>query len=251
MRAIIIEDEQFAAKRLVKLIKEIDAEIQIESILGSIEESIKWLSNNTCDLIFLDIQLSDGISFSIFEKISIKIPIIFTTAYDQYAIKAFELNSISYLLKPIRKEELQESLNKYKELKSAFAIDFENLLAGIQGKQNEYKKRFLIQVGDKLKKIEVSDIAYFYAFDKNVFIKTFQGKSIALEFTLDTLEKLLNPEDFFRINRKYIVNMESIAEMFAYSRGRVKLNLNPPADEELDAIVSIERSPKFKTWMNK
>lgn len=250
MRAIIIEDEKFAADRLEKMIQDVDPGIQIVSKLGSVQDSVKWLNSNTCDLIFLDIQLSDGLSFSIFDKLTIKTPIIFTTAYDQYAIKAFELNSVSYLLKPIRKNELQESLTKYNELKSAFSIDFENLLEGIQGKQNAYKKRFLIQVGEKLKKIETNDIAYFYALEKNVFIKTYQNKSIALDYTLDALEDILNHEQFFRINRKYIVNMEAISEMFAYSRGRVKLNLNPPVDDELDAIVSIERSPKFKSWIN-
>lgn len=251
MRAIIIEDEKFAADRLEKMIKDVDPGIQIIAKLGSVQDSVKWLNTNACDLIFLDIQLSDGLSFSIFEEIVIKTPIIFTTAYDQYAIKAFELNSISYLLKPIRKNELEESLNKYDNLKSAFSIDFESLLAGIQGKKPEYKKRFLIQVGDKLKKIETTDIAYFYAFDKNVFIKTFQNTSLDIDYTLDAIEELVNPEHFFRINRKYIVNMQAISEMIAYSRGRVKLNLKPPADDELDTIVSIDRSPKFKSWMNK
>lgn len=250
MKTIIIEDEKFAAERLEKMIHEVDPGIRIIAKLGSVQDAVSWLNSNTCDLIFLDIQLSDGLSFSIFDKISIKTPIIFTTAYDQYAIKAFELNSVSYLLKPIRKDELKEGLTKYKELKSAFSIDFENLLDGIQGKQNAYKKRFLIQVGEKLKKIETNDIAYFYALEKNVFIKTYQNKSIALDYTLDALEDILNPEQFFRTNRKYIVSMDAISEMIAYSRGRVKLNLNPPVEDELETIVSIERSPKFKKWMN-
>ena len=154
-------------------------------------------------------------------------------------------------MKPIRKNELEESLNKYENLKSAFSIDFENLLAGIQGNKPEYKKRFLIQVGDKLKKIETDDIAYFYAMDKNVYIKTFQGSSYDIDYTLDAIEEIVNQEQFFRINRKYIINMEAISEMFAYSRGRVKLNLKPPVDDELDTIVSIERAPGFKKWMNK
>ena len=251
MNAIIIEDEKFAADRLEKMIRDIRPEIQIVAKLVSIQESIDWLKKNTADLIFLDIQLSDGLSFSIFEEIITKTPIIFTTAYDQYAIKAFDLNSISYLLKPIRKNELMESLNKFESLKSAFSIDFENLLAGIQGKKQEYKKRFLIQIGDKLKKIETDDIAYFYALDKSVFIKTFQNTSCAIDYTLDALEEILDTEQFFRINRKYIVNMQAISEMIAYSRGRVKLNLKPPADDELDTIVSIERASNFKKWMNK
>lgn len=250
MKAIIIEDEKVAADRLEKMLKEVAPNINVIAKLGSIQDSVDWLKKNQSDIIFLDIQLSDGISFSIFEQVTVKTPIIFTTAYDQYAIKAFNLNSISYLLKPIRKNELEESLNKLENLKSAFSIDFESLLSGIQGKKPDCKKRFLIQVGDKLKKIESSDIAYVYALEKNVFIKTLQNTSCAVDYTLDTLETLLDPEQFFRINRKYIVNMQSISEMIAYSRGRVKLNLKPPADDELDTIVSIDRSTNFKKWMN-
>lgn len=250
MNAIIIEDEKFAAERLEKMIHEINPEMKILAKLVSIQDSIAWLKNNTTDLIFLDIQLSDGISFSIFEEVVIKTPIIFTTAFDQYAIKAFQLNSISYLLKPIRKEELTESLQKYESLKSAFSIDFESLLAGIQGKKPEFKKRFLIQIGDKLKKIETTDIAFFYAYDKSVYIKTFQNTSCAVDYTLDALENMLDENQFFRINRKYIVNMQAISEMIAYSRSRVKLNLKPAADDDLDTIVSIDRASNFKKWMN-
>lgn len=250
MKAIIIEDEKVAAERLEKMLKEVASDLNVIAKLVSIQDSVDWLKKNQCDIIFLDIQLSDGISFSIFEKVTVKTPIIFTTAYDQYAIKAFDLNSISYLLKPIRKKELEESLKKLENLKSAFSIDFESLLSGIQGKKPDYKKRFLIQVGDKLKKIESTDIAYFYALEKSVFIKTLQNTSCAVDYTLDALETLLDPGQFFRINRKYIVNIQSISEMIAYSRGRVKLNLKPPADDELDTIVSIDRSQKFKKWMN-
>ncbi|HAF30943.1 MAG TPA: DNA-binding response regulator [Bacteroidales bacterium] len=250
MKAIIIEDEKVAAERLEKMLKEVAPNLNVIAKLGSIQDSVDWLKKNQCDIIFLDIQLSDGISFSIFEQVTVKTPIIFTTAYDQYAIKAFNLNSISYLLKPIRKNELEESLNKLESLKSAFSIDFESLLSGIQGKKLEFKKRFLIQIGDKLKKIETTDIAYFYAFDKSVFIKTFQNTSCAVDYTLDALENILDPNQYFRINRKYIVNIGAISEMLAYSRSRVKLNLKPPADDELDTIVSIDRSSEFKKWMN-
>jgi len=250
MNAIIIEDEKVAAERLAKMLNEVAPEIRIIAKLVSVSDSVEWLKKNTADLIFLDIQLSDGLSFSIFEQVVVKTPIIFTTAYDQYAIKAFDVNSVSYLLKPIRKAELEESLKKYKELKAAFSIDFQALLDGIQGKKTEYKSRFLIQVGDKLKKIETNEIAYFYAFDKSVFLKTYQNTSYVIDYTLDTLESQLDSSLFFRINRKYIVHIQSIAEMIAYSRGRVKLNLKPPADNELDTIVSIERSQDFKKWMN-
>jgi len=250
MNVLIIEDESFAADKLERMLKEVDSSITILAKLGSIKESAKWLFNNTADLIFLDIQLSDGISFSIFEQVSINTPVIFTTAYDEYAIKAFQLNSISYLLKPIRKNDLAESLQKYRSLKSAFSIDFELLLANIQGKEPDYKKRFLIQIGDKIRKVEVSEIAYFYVLDKGVYLRTFQGNSYPVEYTLDKLETILNPQVSFRINRKYIVNMESIANMVAYSRSRVKLELKPKADDEDDTIVSIDRSADFKKWLN-
>jgi DNA-binding LytR/AlgR family response regulator len=218
--------------------------------LGSIKESTKWLFGNSADLIFLDIQLSDGISFSIFEQVSINTPVIFTTAYDEYAIKAFQLNSISYLLKPIRKNDLAESLQKYRSLKSALSIDFDLLLANIQGRDPDYKKRFLIQIGEKIRKIEVSEIAYFYVLDKGVYMRTFQGNSYSIEYTLDKLETILNPSSFFRINRKYLVNMDSITNMVAYSRGRVKLDLKPNVDDELETVVSIDRSTEFKKWLN-
>ncbi len=250
MKVLIIEDEIFAAEKLEQMLVEINPAITVIAKLGSINESVKWFMNYTCDLIFLDIQLSDGISFSIFEQVTINTPIIFTTAYDQYAIKAFQLNSISYLLKPIRKTDLEESLKKYQSLKSAFSIDFEMLLANIQGRNPEHKKRFLIQIGEKIRKVELSEIAYFFVLEKGVYLKTFQGNSYPVEYTLDKLESLISPEKFFRINRKYIVSIDSISNMVAYSRSRVKLELTPKADEEFDTIVSIDRSSDFKKWLN-
>jgi DNA-binding LytR/AlgR family response regulator len=250
MNVIIIEDEKFAAEKLEDMLHEIDPKIKVLAKLGSITESAKWLLQNTADLIFLDIQLSDGISFSIFEQVTVNTPVIFTTAYDQYAIKAFQLNSIAYLLKPIRTSDLAEALKKYDSLKSAFHIDFETLLANIQGKEPAYKKRFLIQIGEKIRKIEITETAYFYVLGKGVYLRTFEGKSYPVEFTLDKLESLLNPESFFRVNRKFLVNMESISKMVAYSRGRVKLELKPKLQDDFDTIVSIDRSSDFKKWLN-
>jgi two-component system, LytTR family, response regulator LytT len=250
MNVLIIEDEIFAAEKLDSMLHEIDPKIKVLAKLGSITESVKWFMQNSADLIFLDIQLSDGISFSIFEQVTVNTPVIFTTAYDQYAIKAFQLNSIAYLLKPIRTTELTEALKKYDSLKSAFHIDFETLLTNIQGKEPDYKKRFLIQIGEKICKVEIAETAYFYVLDKNVFLRTFEGKSYPVEYTLDKLESRVNPESFFRINRKFLVNMESISKMVAYSRGRVKLELKPKPEYEFDTIVSIERSSDFKRWLN-
>lgn len=260
MNVVIIEDESIAAERLEKLLKETAPDFNILAKLTSIKDSVKWLSRNTVDLIFLDIQLSDGLSFSIFDNISLNIPIIFTTAYDQYAIKAFKLNSISYLLKPVRKDDLSEAIEKFRTLSgkdtvgaqglpnSSQNIDFENLIAAISGK-SAFRKRFLIQVGDKFRKIETTDIAYFYACEKNVFLKTFEGSSCPCDYTLDTLEEMVDPSEFFRINRKYFISMKSIKSMVAWSRSRIKVIVTPPADE-METIVSIDRSNSFKKWMN-
>jgi len=251
MNVLIIEDEKVAADKLEHMLESIDPTIKVMAKLGSIKNSVKWLLHQTADLIFLDIQLSDGISFSIFEQVDVNTPIIFTTAYDQYAIRAFQINSIAYLLKPIRKSELGESLKKYKTLHSSSGIDFDALLAQLQASTKEYKKRFLIQIGSKIKKVEVSDVAYFFVQDKSVFLRTFQSKLFPLDSSLDQLELVLDPDTFFRINRKYIVNMHAISEMIAYSRGRVKLQLEPRADDQFDTIVSIERSADFKKWLNR
>ena len=250
MNILIVEDESVAADRLEALIHEIAPDFKVLAKIGSVKESVKWLMNNTADLIFLDIQLSDGSSFNIFDQVSVHTPVIFTTAYDQYAVKAFQLNSIAYLLKPIRKNELLESLQKYKTLKSAFSIDFESLLARLQGKKPEYKKRFLIQTGEKIRKVEITDIAWFYAQYKGVYIRTFQDQSFPAESSLDNLEQQIDPAQFFRINRKYIVNMDAIANMVAWSRGRIKLELNPKADDEFDSVVSIDRASDFRKWLN-
>jgi DNA-binding LytR/AlgR family response regulator len=250
MKVLIIEDESLAAEKLEHLLHEIDPGIQVLAKLGSIKESVQWLSRQSAELIFLDIQLSDGISFSIFDRVNVHTPVIFTTAFDHYAIKAFQLNSISYLLKPIRKSELIESLDKYKNLKTAFGIDFDSLLAQLQGQEPGFKKRFLIQIGEKIRKIEVAEIAYFYVLQKGVYTKTFQGKSYPIEYTLDKLETLVKPSVFFRINRKYLVNMDAISNMLAYSRGRVKLELRPAVEDPMDTIVSIDRSAEFKRWLN-
>lgn len=248
-QVVIIEDEALAAERLESLISEVDPEMKVVATLKSIKESVKWLVQNRADLIFLDIQLSDGLSFNIFEQVPVDTPVIFTTAYDQYAIKAFQLNSVSYLLKPIRKKELQESLKKYNSLKSAFSLDIESLVNTLEGKKPDYKKRFLIQFGERIKKVESSDIAYFYALEKNVFIHTFDNHSYPIDLSLDKLETVLDPEKFFRINRKFIINMDAISGMVAYSRGRIKLELKPAPDIEGPVVVSIERAGDFRGWL--
>jgi DNA-binding LytR/AlgR family response regulator len=250
MNVVIIEDEALAADRLEALLQETVPGVRVLARLASIKESVKWLMNHTADLIFLDIQLSDGLSFAIFDQVAVSTPIIFTTAYDQYAIRAFKLNSVDYLLKPIRQSDLQESINKYNSLKGAFSIDFEELVNTLQGRKPEYKKRFMIQYGEKIRKVEVAEIAYFYAMEKSVFLMTREGSSYPVDHTLDRLEEFLDPASFFRINRKYIVSIDAITKMTAWSRNRVKLELKPPADDNGDTIVSLDRAADFRKWLN-
>jgi DNA-binding LytR/AlgR family response regulator len=251
MNVVIIEDEKLAVEKLESMLLETDSRIRVIARLGSVKESVSWLMQHSADLIFLDIQLSDGISFSIFDQVAVTTPVIFTTAYDQYAIKAFQLNSISYLLKPIRKSELEESLRKLNSLKSAFTIDFDALLSQLKGEGTAaYKKRFLIQIGEKIKKIETAEVAYFYVMEKGTYLRTFTGNNLPLDTSLDKLELQLDPACFFRINRKYLVNMEAIVQMTAWSRSRIKLELKPPADHEFDSIVSVDRSAVFRNWLN-
>lgn len=250
MNVLIVEDESLAAEKLEHMLTAINPSIKVLAKTGSIKETAQWLMQHTPDLIFLDIQLSDGISFSIFDQIAVNTPVIFTTAYDQYAVKAFQLNSIAYLLKPIRQSDLADSLRKYHSLKSAFSIDFEGLLTSIQGKDQVFKKRFLIQIGDKIKKVDITEVAYFFALEKGVYLRTTQGNTYPVEFTLDKLESLINPATFFRINRKYIVHLNAIKNMVAWSRSRVKLELNPKADDDMETIVSIDRAMEFKKWLN-
>jgi len=247
---LIIEDERIAADRLEKLLKDVAPELKVLAVLGSVKESVKWLQENKAELIFLDIQLSDGLSFSIFDTVPVSTPIIFTTAYDQYAIRAFRLNSISYLLKPVRKEDLVQALAKYNSLRPAMPIDFTSLISALKG-NTEYRKRFLIQTGEKFRKVETTDIAYFYACEKSVFMKTLEGHNYPSDHSLDALQDMLDPSEFFRINRRYLVSMKSIKSMLAWSRSRIKLTLTPPADDDLDTIVSIDRAGDFKGWINK
>lgn len=250
MNILIIEDETLAAERLEKMLLNIDPGITIAAKLQSVKDSARWLSQNRADLIFLDIQLSDGSAFSIFDQVDVTTPIIFTTAYDQYAIKAFDVNSIDYLLKPIRTDELEESLEKFHAFESAFSINIKELMSSYLNGENAYKNRFLIRIGDVYKKVKTEDIAYFYAMEKNVFIKTTDGRTLPVEYSLDALEKQLDPNAFFRINRGYLVNISSIKNMEAWSRGRVKLALEPKVKNERDTIVSISRSSKFKQWLD-
>jgi len=253
MKVVIIEDEALATLRLKKMIRDFNPEIKILAELESVAESVRWFkSNPEPDLIFLDIHLEDDLSFAIFEQVHIASPVIFTTAFDEYAIKAFKLKSIDYLLKPIVQDELAAALKKYEQFSGLRrdSIDLQSLHTLLTKNEKSYRERFSISVGQKIKMVEVTDIAYFFVLDKGAYLRTRQGNTYNVDFTLDKLQEMLNPASFFRINRKYLVNISSIANMLAYSRGRVKLELTPKADDEFETIVSIDRAAEFKKWLN-
>jgi DNA-binding LytR/AlgR family response regulator len=249
MKTIIIEDEKLAADNLQALIISIDKDIEIVARIESVRSAVKWLMANICDLIFMDIQLSDGNSFSIFDQVEVKTPVIFTTAYDQFAIKAFKHNSIDYLLKPINKEELYKSIEKYKAYNNLQQLpDLKSLFESIKNPV-QYQERFLVSAGMKLRTIKANDVAYLYVKGSGVFLCSKDDKHYDIDFTLDKLEKILDPNIFFRINRQYIVNIDAIENMVTVSKSRLQLNLNPRATEEV--IVSVNNVHDFKVWLNR
>jgi DNA-binding LytR/AlgR family response regulator len=250
LKILIVEDEELAANRLLGQLNKVCPDCSILSITKSVKETVRWLSDHQPDLIFMDIQLSDGLCFSVFDRIQVDCPIIFTTAYDQYAIEAFKVNSIDYLLKPTKTSDLEKSLQKFKSLKSAFMVDIDRLMDVFSHESPSYKERFLIRMGDVLKKVNATDCAYFFAKDKAVYLVTFDNKKYPIDDSLDSLEKQLNPDLFFRINRSLFVNIHSINEMTAWSRSRIKLELSPKAFSGADTLVSTSRSADFKSWLD-
>ncbi|MBL0071256.1 MAG: response regulator transcription factor [Bacteroidetes bacterium] len=249
MKYLIIEDEDPAATRLEKLIAAAAPDFILQNHIVSIRTAVKWLQENEHpDLIFMDIQLADGISFEIFNQIPVKCPVIFTTAFDQYAIQAFKVNSIDYLLKPVKNDELEVAIAKFRKSKTSTdsPIPYEKLLGLLKGKP-ELHKRLLIRFGETIKAVEVSDVAYFYTENKINYLCTFDKKTYPLDFNLDQLEAMIDPEHFFRINRQFIVHIKAINKMVSYSKSRVKLELLPPT--EIETVVSTERSPNFKNWL--
>jgi DNA-binding LytR/AlgR family response regulator len=252
MKVLILEDETLAAEKLENTLLEIDPSTTIVAKLSSVESAVQWLQNNPHpDLIVSDIRLLDGLSFEIFKQVKTDKPVIFTTAYDQYAIKAFEVNSIDYLLKPVQKEKLEASLSKLKNLavqKPNAAIDYTEVLKFIQSSRTEYKSRFMVKLGQKIIAVPADKIAYFYSENKLTFIITKDGKKLPLDQPLEELMELLDPKIFFRINRQFIVTFDAIAEIHPYFKGRIKLTLNPKADDEV--VISSERTPEFKKWID-
>ncbi|WP_027000293.1 LytR/AlgR family response regulator transcription factor [Eisenibacter elegans] len=246
MKTIIIEDEPLAAERLAWLLKQYDKSIDIMASLDSVEEAVAWLNTNPSpELIWMDIQLADGQSFEIFDQCVIDAPVIFTTAYDQYALEAFKVYSIDYLLKPIQPQALAQALQKWQRLSRFSPQSLEQIRAAFQP-QRRYKSRFLVKVGDKMIFKAIEEIAYFYAEDKTVYLVSQENKRYVIDYTLETLESLLDPELFFRLNRKFLARYEAISEVRHYSNSRLKISLNPRA--ALEVIISRERVLPFKQW---
>lgn len=250
MKAVIIEDEKIAADLLRNLINQLDENIEVVTTLQTVEDSIEWLENNQHpDIMFVDIHLADGSSFSIFEKTEVRCPIVFTTAYDEYALKAFEVNSIDYLLKPINKDDLQRALNKYKNLKGDNKdLDYKKFVSRFlnEGNVNNYKEYFLVPERDKLIPLAAKDIAYIYIDLKLIKAVTFSGKVYYLNQNLDEMMNQLNPKNFFRANRQYIVAHESIKDVSMWFGNKISLNLTLPTEEKI--IVSKARVTEFKNW---
>lgn len=250
MNVIIIEDERPSARRLTRMLAKLG--VTVNHMLHSVEEALQWFQHHPHpDLIFLDIQLSDGLSFDIFEALDIKSAIIFTTAYDEYALQAFKLNSIDYLLKPIDDDELEAAIKKYQRLlpkKQWTPIDFEDIKKMlINPVDREYKKRFTVKVGQHLKIIATDEIECFYSENKGTYAYTNNGKNYLLDTTLELLEDELPPEQFFRVSRKFFININAIKDIIAYTNSRLQLKLHH--FNEQDIIVSRERVKDFKNWL--
>jgi len=249
MKVLIIEDEQLAAKKLIRLLKEIDDEIEIAEIIGAVESAVNWLlSHPHPDLIFMDIQLEDGLCFDIFEKSKINTPVVFTTAYDEYTLSAFKVNSVDYLLKPIKPVELKNALSKFHQFHNR--LDFIGIEMALRQLQPKQKERFLIKVGEHFKSIEIAEIDCFYIKERCNFICINSGNHYAIDYSLDKIEEMVDSKIFFRINRNMIINFSSIHDILAYSSNRLKITLkNLSIKEEL--LVSREKVTDFKKWMDR
>ena len=245
MKVVIIEDEKPAARLLKRKVENLNCEVI--AVLSSVTESIEWfLQNEHPDLVLVDIQLSDGLSFEIFEQVEIKSSVIFTTAYDEYALKAFKLNSIDYLLKPIDETELKTAIEKFLSLQNKTVFNQQSLNTIYS---SNFKKRFVVKTGNIIKIIDVNDIECFYSAFKSSFLTTIENRSFSLDDSMETIEKEVDKESFFRVNRQFIINLKAIKEISVYSNSRLKISLNNYKEEEI--IVSREKVQAFKEWISR
>jgi two-component system, LytTR family, response regulator LytT len=258
MNILIVEDEDLAVKKIQKTLTSVDPGAQVVGITDSITATVDWLkANPSPDLILMDIELSDGQSFEIFTRVDVKSAVVFTTSYDEYALKAFKVNSIDYLLKPIQKEDLESALQKYRQMKNLYAsgggaeLNVDNLVKELRQKlqPKEFRKRFLVKHAQKLVSIEVEEIAYFFSDGRLNFFKTYDNKKFVVDYTMDELEDMLDPERYFRISRSFYIAVDSVDQIHDYFGNRLLLHLKPAVDKE--AIVSREKVADFKKWMGK
>lgn len=257
MNVLIIEDEALAAERLESLISRYDTDIRIVAKLQSVEAGQEWLTANEApDLGFFDIELSDGTVFELARKVSIRFPVIFTTSYDQYALEAFSLPSVDYLLKPIRYARLEQALNKFRDYQRTFSpaqaeADLNKLLEKVAPAilPANYKSRWLVKNGNLIQAVPTADIAYFYSEQKLSLLVTREGKRFPMDQSLDQIMDLLDPDQFFRLNRKYIIHVAAVAKMHPYFKGRLKVELQPAMDD--DIVVSSDKTPEFKAWLDR
>lgn len=256
MKVLIIEDEIPAQRMLKSMLQELDSEIEIVGILDSIKTSVGWLKNNKHpEIILLDIQLSDGISFDILKSVEIESMIIFTTAFDEYAIQAFKVNSLDYLLKPLNKEDLQIAFEKYDTYSKRFIheknakVDYGEIISAIKNAESNYRKRFLIQSGESFFQLQAEDVAYFYSMERITFAVTFEKREYPIDFSLESLKEQLNPELFFKINRQLIVNINAIIRIHSYFQGKLSLEIKPVHSEQI--IVGKDKAASFKRWLDK
>lgn len=249
MNVLIIEDEHLAAEKLEKMLSDINPEIRVLAKLESVIDSINWLnSNEKPDLIFMDIQLDDGICFEIFDSVKIETPIIFTTAYDEYAIKAFQVNSVDYLLKPIEEKALAKALEKYKLIYQANQFQNEKLNILYDQIIHNYKTRFFVKIGNHFHSVSVDEIQCFLIQERGTFLRTINGKKYDLDYSLDQVQKLLDPNKFYRINRNYLIHIDSIQDIYSYSSSRLGVKLKML--DHLDMIVSRDKVSEFKKWLD-
>ena len=247
MKVLIIEDEKLASDKLIEMLKIEEESIEILAVIDNVQDAISWIKKNTADLIFLDIHLGDDNSFSIFETVEVKTQIIVTTAFDQYAIKAFKFNSIDYLLKPFSQEELNFAISKFKNLNNNIP-DYKSIFESIQNKK-VFQERFMVTTGQRIKSIPIEEVAYFLSEGRYVKLISKSNEKFLLDLSLETVHSKLDPALFFRVNRQAIVSFKSIVQMIIWSKSRVKLELKPAS--EIDVIVSVDKSGDFKKWLNR
>ncbi len=249
MRVIILEDETRAANHLERLLAKVAPSMTVVARLESVRDGVKYLKNNPePELIFSDIQLADGLSFEIYKQVSVRCPIIFTTAYDHYAIEAFQTNGIDYLLKPIEEERLRKAIEKAEHFSPGLSLE-KILSISKPASEKAYKSRFMVKVGDKIKSVPAEDILVFYSQEKASFIRTSDSHTYCIDYALDQLEPMLDPENYFRINRKYIVSIEACTNILAWTNSRLRLKIEGIDDP--DIIVARERVVEFKSWLDR